>query len=137
MQIIKIIKFPNEERYEVICTGTNFSLNSNRQNYFGERFKSLVSLPGITSKWCMDSCSRNEKQQSCQAEMRGRAQASSLCTCPEAGLSLYFYWIPLSKRLNKKILYIAVTKRLPCIAAESLREKKPTPKWDFWHTQNC
>lgn len=70
------------------------------------------------------------KQQSGQTEMRRRAQARSLLMCP-AGLSLHFYEIPLSKRLNRKILYIAVTERLPCIFAESLKEKILLPRETF------
>ena len=52
----------------------------------GEIQESSISFLGITSNDAWISCSRKEKQQSGQAERRGRAQARSLLTTPEAGL---------------------------------------------------
>lgn len=52
----------------------------------GEIQESSISFLGITSNDAWISCSRKEKQQSGQAERRGRAQAGSLLTTSEAGL---------------------------------------------------
>lgn len=55
-----------------------------------ERCKSLASLSRDNSKMTHGFMLWEEKQQSGQAEMRGRAQARSLLISPEAGLSLHF-----------------------------------------------
>lgn len=52
----------------------------------GEIQESSISFLGITSNDAWISCSGKEKQQSGQAETRGRAQAGNLLITPEAGL---------------------------------------------------
>lgn len=59
-----------------MLAGTKFSLNSNRHNYFVEKCKSCVTSRN-NSRMVHWSCSRNEKQQSGQAEKSGRAQAAA------------------------------------------------------------
>lgn len=92
-----------------------------------------MSLPGRTSEWCINSCSRNEKQQSGQAEVSGRAQAA-VAHVPRHWDKLALYPAPLSSRLYQEDLVYCSFRDVPA-EPFTTPTKRPPPKWDFWHTE--